>query len=64
MPLCVDCRRLAAMHRRELCNLCEAAVRTGRKVPAKPTQYRPEDYVGKRAALKRMIEAAKGNKKP
>ena len=24
MPLCVDCRRLTAMHRRELCNLCEA----------------------------------------
>ena len=60
MPLCVDCRRLTAMHRRERCNICEAAVITGRTVPPRqPAAYRPEDHAGKRAALRAMIDAAR-----
>lgn len=60
MPLCVDCRRLPAMHRRERCNICEAALITGRAVPPRqPAKYRPDDHRGKREALRAAIEAAK-----
>ena len=57
--LCVECQRLSAMYRRELCNLCEAAIRTGRRVPVRAANpYRPEDHAGKREHLREAVAAA------
>ena len=58
--ICVDCHRLTAMYRRERCNLCEAKLLRSRpSTPIEPPPYRPEDHVGKRERLRRMIEAAR-----
>ena len=61
MPLCVDCGCRTAMHRRERCNICEAALITGRTVPPRQSaKYHPADHRGKREALRAAIKAAKG----
>ncbi len=56
--ICVDCRLRPAVYRRERCNICEAALITGRTVPPpQPAKYRPKDHTGKREALRALIAA-------
>mgnify|MGYP000853238828 CR=1 FL=1 len=54
--LCVDCRVRPAMYKRGKCNLCVAGKPPA---PAKATPYHPDDHVGKREALRKMIKAAR-----
>ena len=61
--LCGNCQRLTAMRWRTLCSICYSArqmeLRREKAQPEPRRPYDPEDHIGKRERLRRMIQAAR-----